>query len=278
MIWELRHDHKITLLLKAAKMKRSSYYYHLRKAKQEDKHRRLKKEIAAIFYENRGRYGYRRIVLELNNRGMHANHKTVQRLMKELKLKCKVRMKRYHSFLGEVGKIVPNLLKRDFTTTAPNQKWATDVTEFKLYDQKLYLSAIIDLHSSDIICYEISKHPNLRLVLDMLEKIPELPKGARPILHSDQGWQYQHREYHAKLKELAITPSMSRKGNCLDNAVIENFWGLLKTELFYLDSFDSMEDFHRELEAYLDYYNHRRIKAKLGGLAPAVHRKAALAA
>lgn len=279
MIWELRHEHKITILLQVAKISRSSYYYNLRQSKKEDKHQALKEQIANIFHENRGRYGYRRIVEELNkDRDMKVNHKTVQRLMKEMHLKCKVRMKRYHSFLGEVGKVVPNLLQRDFTTTAPNQKWATDVTEFKLFDQKLYLSAIMDLHSSDIICYEITEHPTLNMVLDTIHKIPALPDGATPILHSDQGWQYQHKHYQTELKKLGITPSMSRKGNCLDNAVIENFWGIVKTELFYLEEFDSMEHFRKELEAYIDYYNNRRIKIKLGGLAPNVHRGAALAA
>ena len=165
--------------------------------------------------------------MELHNRGISLNHKTVQRLMKELGLVCRVRMKRYRSYKGEVGKIAPNLLKRDFSTTAPNQKWVTDVTEFSLFGQKLYLSPILDLHSSDLVSYVISDRPVLSMVMDMVDSAARrLPPGAAPILHSDQGWQYQHKHYQKKLTDYGIIQSMSRKGNCLDNAVMENFFEL----------------------------------------------------
>ena len=217
--------------------------------------------------------------MELHNRGIPLNHKTVQRLMKELGLVCRVRMKKYRSYKGEVGKSAPNLLKRDFSTTAPNQKWVTDVTEFSLFGQKLYLSPILDLHSSDLVSYVISERPVLSMVMDMIDDAARwLPPGAAPVLHSDQGWQYQHKHYQKKLKDYGIIQSMSRKGNCLDNAVIENFFGLLKSELLYLQNFDSMEHFKQELIDYLDYYNNRRIKAKLKGLPPALHRQQALSA
>ena len=244
-----------------------------------DKYEDAKAEIIAIYHENKGRYGYRRITMELHNRGIPLNHKTVQRLMKELGLVCRVRMKKYRSYKGEVGKIAPNLLKRDFSTTAPNQKWVTDVTEFSLFGQKLYLSPILDLHSSDLVSYVISERPVLSMVMDMIDDASRrLPPGAAPVLHSDQGWQYQHKHYQKKLKDYGIIQSMSRKGNCLDNAVIENFFGLLKSELLYLQNFDSMEHFKQELIDYLDYYNNRRIKAKLKGLPPALHRQQALSA
>ena len=244
-----------------------------------DKYEDAKAEITAIYHENRGRYGYRRITMELHNRRIHLNHKTVQRLMKELGLVCRVRMKKYRSYKGEVGKIAPNLLKRDFSTTAPNQKWVTDVTEFSLFGEKLYLSPILDLHSSDLVSYVISERPVLSMVMNMVDDAArQLPPGAAPILHSDQGWQYQHKHYQKKLIDYGIIQSMSRKGNCLDNAVMENFFGLLKSELLYLQTFDSMEHFKEELIAYLDYYNNRRIKAKLKGLPPAIHRQQALSA
>ena len=244
-----------------------------------DKYEDAKAEITAIYHENRGRYGYRRITMELHNRRIPLNHKTVQRLMKELGLICRVRMKKYRSYKGEVGKIAPNLLKRDFSTTAPNQKWVTDVTEFSLFGEKLYLSPILDLHSSDLVSYVISKRPVLSMVVNMVDEAArQLPPGAAPILHSDQGWQYQHKQYQKMLTDCGIIQSMSRKGNCLDNAVIENFFGLLKSELLYLQNFDSMEHFKQELIAYLDYYNNRRIKAKLKGLPPAIHRQQALSA
>ena len=244
-----------------------------------DKYEREKAEITAIYHENKGRYGYRRITMELHRRGIRLNHKTVQRLMKELGLVCHVRMKKYRSYKGKVGKIAPNLLKRDFHAEKPNQKWVTDVTEFSLFGEKLYLSPILDLYSSDLVSYTISDRPILSMVTSMVDKAFEnLPNGTGLILHSDQGWQYQHKHYQALLKGKGIRQSMSRKGNCLDNAVIENFFGLLKSELLYLHDFQSMEHFKQELIAYLDYYNNQRIKAKLKGLPPALHRQQALSA
>ena len=242
-----------------------------------DKYEAAKAEITAIYHENKGRYGYRRITTELHNRKYSLNHKTVQRLMKELGLVCHVRMKKYRSYKGEIGKIAPNLLSRDFHAGQPNQKWVTDVTEFSLFGEKLYLSPILDLCSSDLVSYTISDRPVLSMVTSMLDKAFEkIPDGTNLILHSDQGWQYQHKQYQRMLQKKGIRQSMSRKGNCLDNAVIENFFGLLKSELLYLQEFESMEHFKRELIDYLDYYNNRRIKAKLKGLPPAIHRQQAL--
>ena len=242
-----------------------------------DKYEAAKAEITAIYHENKGRYGYRRITTELHKRNFLLNHKTVQRLMKELGLVCRVRMKKYRSYKGEVGKIAPNLLNRDFHAEKPNQKWVTDVTEFSLFGEKLYLSPILDLYSSDLVSYTISDRPVLHMVTTMLEKAFEkIPDGTELILHSDQGWQYQHKQYQRMLRKKGIQQSMSRKGNCLDNAVMENFFGLLKSELLYLQEFDSMEHFKQELIAYLDYYNNHRIKAKLKGLPPALHRQQAL--
>ena len=188
-------------------------------------------------------------------------------------------MKKYHSYKGETGKIVPNLLNRDFSTEKPNEKWATDVTEFSLFGQKLYLSPILDLYSGDIVSYTIYDRPVLSMVTEMLEQaFQKIPDGTNLILHSDQGWHYQHKHYQKMLKDKGIRQSMSRKGNCLDNAVMENFFGLLKTELLYLQDFDSLAQFRAELEEYLDYYNNRRIKLKLNGLTPAQHRYQAILA
>ena len=159
--------------------------------------------------------------MELHNRGLRLNHKTVQRLMKELGLVCLVRMKKYRSYKGEAGKIAPNLLQRNFRAEKPNQKWVTDVTEFNLFGEELYLSPILDLCSGDLVSYTISARPVLDMVTSMLDKAFEkLPDGTGLILHSDQGWQYQHKKYQTMLKEKGIRQSMSRKGNCLDNAVI----------------------------------------------------------
>ena len=229
-----------------------------------DKYEGVKAEITAIYHENKGRYGYRRITTELHNRNFPLNHKTVQRLMKELGLVCRVRMKKYRSYKGEVGKIAPNLLNWDFCAEKPNQKWVTDVTEFSLFGEKLYLSPILDLYSSDLVSYTISDRPVLSMVASMLDRAFEkIPDGIHLILHSEQGWQYQHKQYQQMLQRKGSRQSMSRKGNCLDNAVIEKFFGLLKIELLYLQKFQSMEHFKQELVEYLDYYNNRCIKAKL---------------
>ena len=189
-----------------------------------DKYTSVKEEITTIFHENKGRYGYRWITTVLRSRGFLVNHKTVQRLMKELGLICRIRMKKYRSYKGNVGKIAPNLLNRDFHADKPNQKWVADVTEFSLFGEKLYLSPILDLHSSDLVSYTISDRPVLSMVTTMLDKaFAKIPDGTDLILHSDQGWQYQHKQYQRMLREKGIRQSMSRKGNCLDNAVIENF-------------------------------------------------------
>lgn len=277
MVWELRHKHKKSLLIKISGLPRSTYYYYAKSRTKPDKYSEIKEQITNIYMENKGRYGYRRITSELRNRGYVINHKTVQRLMKGLGIVCQVRIKRYKSYKGEVGRIAPNMLERDFKATVPNQKWVTDVTEFSLFGQKLYLSPILDLYSSDIVSYTISDRPALSMAISMLEKaFEQIEDGTNLILHSDQGWQYQHRHYQKVLKTKGIRQSMSRKGNCLDNAVMENFFGILKSELLYLQEFDSIEHFKAELIDYLDYYNNRRIKAKLKGLPPAVHRLQAL--
>ena len=244
-----------------------------------DKYETAKAEITVIYHENKGRYGYRRITAELHSRKIRLNHKTVQRLMKQLGLVCRVRMKKYRSYKGEVGKTAPNLLQRDFHADKPNQKWATDVTEFSLFGEKLYLSPILDLCSSNLVSYTISDRPVLSMVTSMLDKaFEQIPDDTNLILHSDQGWHYQHKQYQQMLKDKGIRQSMSRKENCLDNAVVENFFGLLKSELLYLQEFKTMEHFKAELIEYLDYYNNRRIKAKLKGLPPALHRQQALSA
>jgi len=261
-----------------AELPRSTYYYYSSQREKEDKYATVKAEISTIFHSNKGRYGYRRILLELKNRGFLINHKTVQRLMRVLGLVCRVRIKKYKSYRGEVGTVAPNLLERDFSAKSPNEKWVTDVTEFSLFGKKLYLSPILDLYNGEIISYDISRSPNFAQTVSMLTRAFErLPNHKNLILHSDQGWQYQMKPYQNMLKDKGIRQSMSRKGNCLDNAVMENFFGHLKSELLYLEEFSSIEHFTAELVEYMDYYNNRRIKAKLKGLSPVLFRIQALA-
>lgn len=256
-----------------AKIPRSSYYYHLSKIDKLDKYNGIKSEIITIFNESKQTYGYRRIECVLRQKGYIINHKTVNKLMKELKLVVKVRKAKYKSYKGEVGKIAPNVLNRDFTATAPNQKWVTDVTEFAVCDEKIYLSPIMDLYNREIISYSISKSPNFNQTREMLNDafkyINELDK---PILHSDQGWQYQMKTYQRLLEEHNIIQSMSRKGNCLDNACMENFFGRLKVEMFYGRTYTSVSNFIEELHNYIDYHNNKRISLKLKGMTPVQYR------
>jgi putative transposase len=260
-------------LVQVADIPRSTYYYWVKRMNQPDKYREVKETIKQIFEEHQGRYGYRRVTLILRGLGYSLNHKTVLRLMNELGLKCLVRMKKYRSYRGKVGKTAPNLLERNFQAKKPNEKWVTDVTEFHVHGEKLYLSPILDLYNGEIIAYQLEKRPIYPLVSRMLEKaFKKLKDDDSPLLHSDQGWHYQMTQYQHSLKQQGITQSMSRKGNCLDNAAMESFFGLLKSELFYLKTFESMEHFKQELEQYIHYYNHKRIKAKLKGLSPVQYR------
>jgi transposase InsO family protein len=254
-------------------MARSTFYYYLKQSAQPEKDSAVKAEIVTIYHQHKGRYGYRRITASLRNNGLKINHKKVERLMKEAGIKSLVRIKKYQSYKGQQGKIARNLLKRNFHAPKPYQKWVTDVSEFAVAGKKLYFSPILDLYNSEIVSFTISDRPNLDPAMDMLKKaLKKLPAGARPILHSDQGWQYQMKAYQHQLRKNRIRQSMSRKGNCLDNAVMENFFGILKSELFYLQQFHSYESLKQAIIEYVHYYNHDRIKLKLKGLSPVQYR------
>jgi len=252
-------------------MARSTFYYQLKIA--DSKNADIETMIISIYKEHKGRYGYRRITTTLRNKGMIVNHKKVLRIMHEKGLKSKVRAKKYRSYKGQQGTIARNLLKRNFKATRPNQKWVTDVTEFNVSGEKLYLSPILDLYNGEIISYNIARQPNFYQTMDMLDiALARLDKDERPLLHSDQGWQYQMAQYQQKLKSRGIKQSMSRKGNCLDNAVMESFFGILKSELFYTKRFKTVDSLHKELIEYINYYNNNRIKQKLNGLSPVQYR------
>ena len=261
------------MLLKLRQMARPVFYYHLKRLEIADKYAAEKKEIRDIFHEHKGRYGYRRITAEMRNRGYTINHKTVRLIMIEMGLKCQIRKVRYRSYKGEVGKVAPNIIGRDFATVAPNRKWATDVTQINIGFTKLYLSPILDMFNGEIISYNISTSPNLEQVYDMLDKaFARFESLDGLILHSDQGWQYQHYGYRKRLEEHHIIQSMSRKGNCLDNSMMENFFGIMKSELLYAEKFDSSQDFIKALEEYINYYNNKRIKSRLKGKSPVQYR------
>lgn len=270
---ELRLQFPLAHLLKAAGLARSTFYWQLSSSKKPDKYADDKRRILTLFHKHKGRYGYRRITLAYRRDGRLLNHKTVQRLMKELDLTSCIRRKKYNSYRGRYGKVAGNVLNRRFSADKPNQKWVTDVTEFNINGEKLYLSPVLDLYNGEIVAYQMEPRPLLSMVDDMLTKaMSVLDKGECPLLHSDQGWQYQMAHYQNRLKEAGLKQSMSRKGNCYDNAVMESFFGTLKSECFYLTENRSISELRIAIDEYIHYYNHERIKQKLKGLSPVEYR------
>ncbi|WP_222702516.1 IS3 family transposase [Fusobacterium animalis] len=280
VIAELRAKYPFKMLLKIAGIARSVYYYYIKKKDIDEKNTNIIEKIKEIYYANSGRYGYRRVTLELKNQDININHKKVQRLMKKLNLQSIIRKKRkYSSYKGQVGKIADDHINRDFEATALNQKWFTDVTEFNLRGEKLYLSPILDAYGRYIVSYDISRSPNLEQINHMLNlAFKENENYENLIFHSDQGWQYQHNSYQERLKEKKIIQSMSRKGNSLDNGLMECFFGLLKSEMFYEqeEKYKTLEELQEAIEDYIYYYNNKRIKEKLKGLTPASYRSQSL--
>ncbi len=269
----LRSEYPLGLLLKQRKMARSVYYYHRKRMSKADKYAVEREMIKSIFHSHKERYGYRRVTIEMRNRGIIINHKTVRRLMSDMGMKSVVRRVRYRSYRGNTGRTAPNIIDRDFTADAPNRKWATDVTQINIGSEKLYLSPILDMFNGEIISYNISRSPNLEQVYDMLDKaFARFGNLDGLILHSDQGWQYQHEGYRRRLVKHHIIQSMSRKGYCLDNAMMENFFGIMKTELLYALKFKTAKAFMKALEEYIDYYNMDRIKLRLKGKSPVTYR------
>ena len=260
-------------MLQLSGLARSTFYYYL-KHLNTDKYECEKQEIVDIYNSNKCRYGYRRITIAMRNKGYVINHKTVQKLMNNLGLKGKQRKNdKYHSYKGTVGKVADNLLKRDFSAEKPFEKITTDVTQFNVCDEKVYLSPVLDLFNNEIVSYSISTSPNLWQIREMLDGLFEkLPADSTPKFHSDQGWQYQHSEYQRLLAEHNIIQSMSRKGNCMDNGAMENFFGRLKVEMFYGEKFESVNAFVDELKKYIQYYNNERISLKLKGMSPVQYR------
>ncbi|ELV2209882.1 IS3 family transposase, partial [Escherichia coli] len=273
VIRSLRCGHCQSDLLKAAGLARSTLYYQLSLQKGKDKYADVKQLIASIFHEHRGCYGYRRIHCELQKRGLKFSGKTVRKLMQQLGLKSPVRLKKYRSYRGNMGLAAENILQRQFKAEAPCEKWVTDITEFRAGGQKLYLSPILDLFNGEIVAWETASRPTEELVKRMLNKgLESLAEGEKPLFHSDQGWHYRIKSYQSALADRGLVQSMSRKGNCLDNAVMENFFGHLKEEMYYRRDYRSVEELENAVSEYITYWNQKRIKLSLGGLSPVEYR------
>lgn len=275
-----KEGHKLNDLLGVIGLSRSTYYYELcRTDKVKERNAELSSEISTIFNENRKRYGVRRVHHELLNRGFQVNHKRVQRIMNRLALFGKRPKEKYHSYKGDVGKVADNIINRDFSTEKPLQKWTTDVSQFNLPWGKCYISPILDMNTNEIISYNLSTSPNMEQIRDMLNKAFErFPSVQGLVMHSDQGWQYQHEFYRNELANHGVIQSMSRKGNCYDNCIMETFFGRLKNEMFYgfEKEYPSFEAFQNAIAEYIDYYNNRRIQAKTKWMPPSKFREASM--
>ncbi|AXY26193.1 hypothetical protein CL176_09380 [Suicoccus acidiformans] len=276
-----QNDYTLTSILKAVGFPKATYYYQLKCLERPDKDQAIKDDILAIREEHKD-YGYRRVHAELRRRGYQVNKKKVHRLMKEMKLQVTSftrKSRKYNSYKGDVGTIVPNLLNRRFKSSIPRQKILTDTTEFKYYEtdssgnlqiKKLYLDPFLNLFNLQIVSYKISHQPNKESMMEALKDAVRATDDCefRRTFHSDQGWAYQMEDYQDHLKNHAIFQSMSRKGNCLDNSPMENFFGLMKQEIYYGKSYRSYEELKEAIQNYIRYYNENRIKEKLGWLSP----------
>ena len=280
VVHELRQKYPLRILLQIADLSRSTYYYNIASKDKDEKNKEIIDAIFAIFEKHNGMYGYRRIAAELRNSGQIVNVKKVRRLMRREGLRAKQReKKKYSSYKGTVGTVAENLIQRNFVASHPNEKWFTDVTEFNLRGEKCYLSPIMDAYGQAIVASNISRTPNLKQVYEMLnDAFSNNPDLEGLVFHSDQGWQYQHDTYVARLKSKGILQSMSRKGNSMDNGLMENFFGILKCEMFYgqEDKYETIDDLMRAINEHIDYYNNDRIKLKLNGRTPAQFRNSSI--
>ena len=261
-------------------LSKSTYYFEISKTDVvAERNAELLEVIRTVFEQNKRRYGVRRVHQELVNRGFNVNHKRVQRLMHKEGLLGKRPKEKYHSYKGEVGKIADNVINRDFKAAEPLQKWTTDVSQFNFSWGKCYISPILDMNTNEIISYDLSLRPTLDQVKRMLEKAFEkFPNVTGLVFHSDQGWQYQHAYYINELKKHGIVQSMSRKGNCYDNCIMETFFGRMKNEMYYgyEKQYSSFEEFSKAVEEYIDYYNNKRIQAKTKWMPPVQYRIASM--
>ena len=262
-------------MLQIAGLSKSSYYYELHKIDFDLKNEEIVLNIKDIFNKHRGNYGVRRIYHELLHRGFKVNHKKVQRIMHKYGLTARKHPQKYHSYQGHVGVVADNVLKRDFKATKPNLKWTTDVSQFSFTWGKCYLSPILDMFNNEIVGFDLSKKADYDQIERMFESAKINEKDlSHLIMHSDQGWQYQNPRFVKTLKDHNIKQSMSRKGNCMDNSIMESFFSIMKNEMFYghEEEYTSFENFKEVVNEYIWYYNNERIKMKSGWMSPVQYR------
>lgn len=273
IIHQLKQKYPVQLLCKIAQVSRSGYYKWLKRQNCRRDHK-IKQIISSEYHRLKGIYGYRRMRILLKRKyGIHVNHKRVYRLMKLLQLKAVIRRRRPYTQYSSYGnERLPNVLNRQFKTDQPDRKWVTDVTYLTVNGQRMYLSVILDLFNNEVVSYQLSHHAGLELVIKTVEQAVEKRNVRGVLLHSDQGGQYTSAQYIQLLRTYGIVQSMSRKGDCLDNAPMESFFGHLKSEFLYDRKFSNKQQFCEELCQYIHFYNNERFQAKLNEMAPAEYR------
>lgn len=238
------------------------------------------KELVDLYTEVRGIYGYRRMTMNINRKlGKKYNYKRIYRLMKSINMKSVIRKKKKKYIISTPQITAENVLNRKFHAEKPNQKWLTDVTEFKLGNgKKAYLSAILDLGDNSIISYVLGHSNNNQLVFETFDLAVAENPNANPLFHSDRGFQYTNKQFKNKLDSINAIQSMSRVSRCIDNGPMEGFWGIIKSEMYYLQKFHTFEELKLAIDKYMDFYNMRRLQKKLKGLTPIEYRNQTLAA
>lgn len=259
--------------MKVAGMARSTYYYNRKALSAPVRHESARKALKDLHKRHRGRYGYRRMTAALRQQGIVLNHKTVRKLMREEGIECKIRRKRKYNRVSAEMDTSPNLLNRRFTSEAPFIKAVTDVTEFNLGAQKIYVSALIDLYDGAVMSLAMSTSNDTELVMSMFDGISQSDLAKLKMIHSDQGVLYRTYRYHDYMAFWQIQQSMSRRGNCYDNAVVESFFGTFKCETVKLYQIRSKEELAKELVEYVRYYNEERLKSTLGYKSPMQYRQ-----
>ncbi len=278
----MKDNYTVQSLCKVFRLNRSSYYkwLHSKEGARNQENEHILSEMRRIHAEHNRTYGYRRLADEYNiGHGTHYSYKRFYRLAHEYRILSVIRRKRpqWHRSTPEIT--AENILNREFRADrTANSVWLTDVTEMKYFSthrkdtEKLYLSAIFDLRTRDIVAHTVSERNDNALVLRNFELARNKYPDARPMLHSDRGFQYTSKEFRRRLDEAGMRQSMSRVGHCIDNGPMEGFWGILKSEMYYLRKFESKEQLIRAIDNYIDYYNNRRRQHNLGCLPPAEYR------
>lgn len=277
LIDALKMNYGVKQLLDSLNMARSSYFYHEKILKSKNKYDEISGIISEIFHNSGETYGYRRVHAQMRNEGVKISEKVVRRIMQENSLRVQaVRKRKYNSYKGELTPAVENVINRDFHAEKPNQKWLTDITEFHIPAGKVYLSPVVDCFDGMVVTWSIGNSPDANLVNSMLDAaITTLEDTEHPVVHSDRGCHYRWPGWIERMDKANLIRSMSKKGYSPDNAACEGFFGRLKNEMFYGRTWNHVtkDAFIDRVNAYIKWYNEKRIKTSLGNMSPVEYRR-----